>query len=166
MTVSPPQPSYKRKWYGLSLRHLRMARRLLSASFADGVVFHTYHGYECVLCAFIAGKGYPVPPANWTHLTTPSGNIVKYYPNPSGKFQGSAHTARRVFFEQLADRTKPYYQRHVILSSFLPQSHRNDALYYDPIHNLLPQDRFNNTFAAQLLPEVHQFARDVWQDIR
>jgi HEPN domain-containing protein len=52
-THTTVQPDPKRKWYGLALRHLRMAARLLDSGFADGAVFHTYHAYECVLSAFV-----------------------------------------------------------------------------------------------------------------
>lgn len=62
MTTTPIIPQPKRKWYALALRHLRMASRLLDSGFADGAVFHTYHAYECVLSAFIAANGLPVPP--------------------------------------------------------------------------------------------------------
>jgi len=39
-TVSVVRPDAKRKWYGLALRHLRMASRLLNLGFGDGATFH------------------------------------------------------------------------------------------------------------------------------
>src|SRR5438270_9855049 len=99
MTTAPiAQPDRKRKWYGLALRHLRMASRLLRAGFADGAIFHTYHAYECVLSALIAAHGHPVPPEGWTTITTPSGRTVSLYPSPSGGIPDrSAHRARQLF---------------------------------------------------------------------
>ncbi len=70
-TLTVPDP--KRKWYGLALRHLRMASRLLDSGFADGAVFHAYHAYECVLSSLIAAKGYPIPPDGKTQLVSPQG---------------------------------------------------------------------------------------------
>lgn len=83
-TKSIIRPSPKRKWYGLALRHLRMASRLLDSGFADGASFHAYHAYECVLSAFIAGHSYPVPPEGWTKLVTPKGKDIFNYPSPRG----------------------------------------------------------------------------------
>lgn len=103
-----------RKWYGLALRHQRMAAVLLHAGFADGTVFHAYHAYECVLSAFIAAKGYPVPPEGWTTLRSPSGQTIKAYPlNPVPIQDRSAHKARLIFFDQLAERAMPCFATHV-----------------------------------------------------
>jgi len=79
-TISVVRPNAKRKWYGLALRHLRMASRLLDSGFADGATFHAYHAYECVLSSFIAAHGYLVPPEGWTKITRPSGKAVLVYP--------------------------------------------------------------------------------------
>lgn len=87
MTIkSTTPPDYKRKWYGLALRHLRMASRLLDSGFSDGAIFHAYHAYECVLSAFITAHNYPVPPEGWTKLTSPSGKSILAYPSPRGGY--------------------------------------------------------------------------------
>ncbi len=100
-----------RKWYYLGLRHLRMAFRLMRSGYADGAVFHAYHGYEWVLSALIAAKGYPVPPEGWTTLRLPTGRVLQAYPSPQGMIPDhNAHKARIVFFDQLADRTESYYR--------------------------------------------------------
>src|SRR5688500_7841788 len=99
MTVRLAGPSRKRKWYGLALRHLRMASHLLASGFADGAVFHTYHAYECSLNALIAARGYPVPPDGLTRLTLPSGRTIRVYPSPGGGIrEQSAHKARILLF--------------------------------------------------------------------
>ena len=118
--ASLPAPE-KRKWFYLGLRHVRMAHRLRRASYLDGAVFHAYHGFECMLSALIAGKGYPVPPRGWTSLELPSGETIQAYPSPLGAIRDrNAHTARPVFFDQLADRAQPYYTpRHDILDTYL-----------------------------------------------
>lgn len=139
-----------------------MASRLLSDGFADGAVFHAYHAYECVLSAFIAAKGYPVPPEGWTSLRLPSGKTVKAYQLPHGMIQDrSAHKARIVFFDQLADPTKPYHATHQRLRRIITLQDRNDALYYDPSSDRLPHEQFQSAFANGLLPVVAQFARGV-----
>ncbi len=167
MIVHRPLPYEKRKWYGLALRHLRMARRLLQSGFVDGAVFHIYHGYECVLSAMIAANGYAVPPEGLTTIKSPAGKSVRFYPSPSGRIQElSAHKARLVFFSQLADNTKPYFVTHGSLSRFLSTDLRNDALYYDVGRDRLPHEAYSRSLASGLFPRVHQFARQVWRDIR
>ena len=167
MTTIRPRPAEKRKWYGLSLRHLRIARRLLGAGFSDGAVFHVYHAYECALSAMIAAQGYVVPPEGWTKLAAPSGKPISSYPSPSGGIQErSAHKARVIFFNELSDHAKPYFATHSILSRFLTLSDRNRALYYDAVRDRLPHEAFNRSFAAALLPRIRQFAQELWQDIR
>ncbi len=165
--VSIVQPYQKRKWYGLALRHLRMASRLLVAEFADGAVFHTYHAYECVLSAFIAAHNYPVPPGGWTKLTSPSGNIISAYASPKGGIQvNSAHKARLMFFIELADSTKPYFTHHTFLSRFITLDDRMDSLYYDAIRDRLPYETYDLSFANDLIPVVNSFAREVWKEIK
>jgi hypothetical protein len=155
-----------RKWYYLGLRHLRMSIRLLKSGFADGAVFHAYHAYECLLSAFIAAKGYPVPPEGWTSLRLPSGTTVRAYPSPLGMIQDhNAHKARLVFFDQLADRTAAYYSAHRLLRTFFTYQDRLDALYYDPALDQLPEEQFAASFAAELLPTVWRFAREVRTEI-
>lgn len=136
-----------------------MASRLLRDGFADGAVFHAY---ECLLSAFIATNGYPVPPEGWTTLHLPSGRIVKAYPSPHGVIPDkNAHKARIAFFDQLADRTKAYYATHTRLRTFITYHDRLDALYYDPISQRLLHQRYQSVFASGLLPTVAQFAREV-----
>jgi hypothetical protein len=139
-----------------------MATRLLRSGFADGAVFHAYHAYECVLSAFIAANGYPVPPEGWTSLSLPSGKIIKAYPLPGGVIQDrNAHKARIVFFDQLADSTKGYYATHQLLRTFITYQDRLDALYYDPASKRLPHQRYLMPFTSGLLPVVERFAREV-----
>lgn len=165
MTGPIPTGQNDRPWYYLALRHLRMASRLLRAEFADGAVFHIYHAYECVLSALIAAKGYPVPPDGWTKLKLPSGKTVHAYPSPQGGIQDhSAHKARIVFFDQVADRTKPYYTSHSRLRTFLTFQDRLDALYYNAARNHLPQQRYQPSFATGLLSAVWEFAQEVRND--
>jgi hypothetical protein len=167
MTGTAAPSAAKRKWYGLALRHLRMAARLLRLGFADGAAFHAYHAYECVLSAFIAAHDFAVPPEGWTRLLSPSGRLVGAYPSPSGGITDrSAHVARIVFFDELADRTKPYYATHVRLSNFLGVDARNAALYYDANRDLLPHQQYSAMLVAGLLPVVRQFAREAWREIR
>lgn len=139
-----------------------MASRLLRDGFADGAVFHAYHAYECVLSAFIAANGYPVPPEGWTSLPLPSGKTVKAYGPPGGMIQDrSAHKARIVFFDQLADPTKPYHATHQRLRRIITLQDRNDALYYDPNSDRHPHHLYRSAFASGLLPLMTQFAREV-----
>lgn len=167
MTMSVVRPDEKRKWYGLALRHLRMASRLLDARFADGAIFHTYHAYECVISSFIAARGYPVPPEGWTKLTSPEGKAVFFYPSPQGKIaERSAHKARLMFFSQLAEQSKPYFVHQSNLSRYLKLDVRMDALYYDVNLDRLPHQVYNHSFAFNLIPDVHLFAREVWKEIK
>ena len=128
----------KRKWYALAQRHRRMAERLLRSGFPDGVVFHTYHAYECAVSAFIAAHGAPVP---------------------------ASHSGRFALFGRLRDATKPYATTQRRLHLLTVQA-RNASLYYDEVNDALPTDRFNAAFARHVLPLVHRFAREVWQEIR
>jgi HEPN domain-containing protein len=128
----------KRKWYALAQRHRRMAERLLRSRFADGAVFHAYHAYECAISALIAANGVPVP---------------------------TSHAGRFALFAGLRDVTKPYATTQLRLQRLTVQA-RNASLYYDEVNDALPTDRFNAAFAAAMLPLVHRFAREVWQEIR
>src|SRR5947207_941429 len=104
MTSGSSRAAAKRAWYGLALRHLRMAALLLRSGYADGAAFHNYHAYECCLSALIAARGFDVPPEGWTRLVTPAGPVVQAYPSPGGGIQErSAHKARLLFFNELAD---------------------------------------------------------------
>jgi HEPN domain-containing protein len=144
-----------------------MASVLLRAGFADGAVFHAYHAYECVLSAFIAVKGYPVPPEGWTTLRLPSGKSIKAYQSTAAPIQDrSAHKARLIFFDQLADQTKSYYKIFVQLSRIITVSDRQGTLYYDATVDRLPHEQYNASFAQELLPAVDQFIQDVRPEIR
>ena len=166
-TIATALPTPKRKWYGLALRHLRMASRLLDSGFADGAIFHTYHAYECVLSALIAAKGHPVPPQGRVQLTSSPGKKVLGYPLPQGNvLEQSAHKARQVFFMKLADQSKPYYTQHQVLSRFITLNDRMDSLYYDAIQDRLPHEVYSHAFALEAIQEVRLFAHDVWKDIR
>lgn len=166
MTIPISQVREDRAWYGLALRHLRMASRLLRSGFADGAVFHAYHAYECVLSSFIAVKGYPVPPQGWVKLKQPSGKSVKSYPSPKGPIrENSAHNARIVFFNNLADPSKLYYTTHTRLSRFITLSDRQNSLYFDASTGRAPHERYKESFVRGLLPTLRQFARDVRREI-
>ena len=144
-----------------------MALVLLRAGFAEGAVFHAYHAYECILSAFIAAKGYPVPPEGWTKIRSPSGKLIHAYPSPAAPIKDrSAHKARIVFFDHLADRTKPYFATHGRLRRIITLSDRQSALYYDAVVYRLPHEQYNVSFAQGLLPLVYGFARDVRSEIR
>ena len=165
MKSTAPLHDEKRKWYYLSLRHLRIASRLLNSGFADGAVFHLYHAYECGASSLIAAQNYQVPPAGWKTITVGT-KTQKYYPSPKGKIMdASAHVARLRLFNEVADRTKRYYARHKILFSFMTPTLRNNALYYDPVRNMLPEQVHNLGFAKGLYPQVKLFIKDLRPDI-
>ncbi len=126
-----------------------------------------YHAYECVLSSFIAAHSYPVPPEGWTKITKPGGKVVLAYPSPRGGIPDrSAHKARLAFFNELTDSTKPYFLRHATLGRYLTLDVRMDSLYYDANFDRLPHDAYDLSFALNLIPEVHLFAREVWKEIR
>ena len=133
----PPHVA-KRKWYALAQRHRRMAERLFGSGFVDGTVFHAYHAYECALSALIAAHGVPVP---------------------------ASHVGRFALFGRLSDPTKPYALTQPHLRPLTVQA-RNRSLYYDEATDRLPTDHFSTAFAEQILSLVHQFCREVWQEIR
>ena len=165
--ITMVRPNEKRKWYGLALRHLRMASRLLEMGFSDGATFHAYHAYECVLSSFIAANGYPVPPEGWTKLTSSTGTPISCYPSPGGGIkEQSAHRARLKFFNELANPTSPYTARHRTLNRYLLLDVRMDSLYYDVRNDRLPHEVCPHSLAIHVVPEVHLFARDVWKEIR
>ncbi len=167
MTTVSTLPDAKRKWYGLALRHLRMASRLMDSGFADGAVVHAYHAYECVLSAFIAAKGYPVPPDGKAQTVSPKGTKVFGYPSPQGNFlQYGTHKVRQIFFMELADKNKPYHSQHLVLSRFITLNDRMDSLYYDTTRDQLPSQVYNRNFAVGIIPQIHVFAREVWKEIR
>jgi len=167
MTTIPTVPQPKRKWYALSLRHLRMASRLLDSGFADGAVFHTYHAYECVLSAFIAAKGHPVPPDG--RLQLPGNRRIYGYRSARDEetfHQGGTHKIRQILFGELANQSKPYYAKYQALSRYISLDDRMDSLYYDTRHDRLPQEIYNSSFAVGVITEVRLFAREVWKEIR
>ncbi len=43
---------------------------------------------------------------------------------------------------------------------------RNNALYYDAVRDLLPQQRYNDVDVWVQWRAVRQFCREVWRDIR
>jgi hypothetical protein len=165
MTTTSILPDPKRKWYALALRHLRMASRLLNDGFADGAVFHAYHAYECVLSAFIAAKGYPVPPDG--KKQSPGGKRVFGYPSPQGNFLShGTHKVRLIFFIELADQSKPYYAQYQVLGRFIKLDDRMEALYYNATKDLLPYEVYNLSFAVGVIPQIRKFAHEVWKEIR
>lgn len=167
MTIPPAStPHPERKWYGLALRHLRIASLLLT-SYPDGAFFHCYHAYECAVSALIAARGYPVPPEGRTYYINASGKKVKYYPSPARQItEPSSHKAKFLLFNDLADRTKPYFSIHSTLSRFITVVARNDALYYNETLNLLPQDRLTTSDTLSAYREVRKFALEIWKEIR
>ena len=141
-----------------------MADTLLKAGFADGSVFHAYHAYECALSSLVAANGYEVPPNGLVTGPSPStGRQVRLYPGPNGAIvEPSAHRLRMVLFGQLQDLTQPYAATFAVLSRFMTVDFRNNALYYDTANDRLPAQVYSTPFAGSLLPQVRQFARDVW----
>ena len=143
-----------------------MASYLLNSSFGDGAIFHLYHAFECCLSALIASQGYDVPPQGRVNVPTGRGRTKKIYRLPTKDIdETSTHKARLVMFNELADRSKPYYQAFSILGSFMSVDFRNAALYYDAPNDLLPQQRYSQADAAALLPQVKGFVDQVWQEI-
>ncbi|CAN5566428.1 hypothetical protein BH11ARM1_BH11ARM1_10410 [soil metagenome] len=166
MTGTAITPDIRRKWYGLALRHLRMASRLLRHGFADGATFHAYHAFECLLSAHIAANGYDVPPEGAQVQQVRPGKSIKVFPSPRGVIpEPSAHKARIIFFGEVADTTKPYFTTFATLKRFLTVNLRMDALYYDPKADLLPHDQFTQSFADGAIRQVRQFAKELWQEI-
>ena len=86
MTAPPSTPHPERKWYGLALRHLRIASRLLRAGFPDAAYFNAYHAFECAVSAVIAAKGYQVPPEGKIKIKAGK-KTIRYYPSPSGQIK-------------------------------------------------------------------------------
>lgn len=157
MSAAPFGARDAREWFHLAQRHLRMGFRLGRDGFPDGAVFHAYHADECVLSALIAATGYPVPPAGMTRR-----GHTRWYGSPRGGFPDpGSHKARIILFDEVADRTKPYWTMHGSLKRFLTSLDRLDALYYDPGQNVSPRLTFSATDAADLLDLVGTFARAV-----
>lgn len=152
-----------RKWYYLALRHLRMARRLQTAGFFDAAVFHTYHAFECLLSSLIAAKGFPVPPQG---MVIPArghpGPRGKVYYGPAGPLaEQGTHKLKILLFRQLREQEKAYSRTFALLSRSITVADRNDALYYDPVRDQLPEQRFSAEDASALLDRVSQFAREL-----
>lgn len=133
----PPRVALRR-WYALGQRHRRMAERLRRSRYLDGTVFHAYHASECVLSAFIASHGMPVPPS---------------------------HSGRRSLFVQLLDPARPYAMAFGALG-YLTVRVRNEALYFNEALNVFPADRYRSAFVDRLLRDLQTFARAVWLEIR
>lgn len=167
MTSVAAAPPAKRRWHLLALRHLRMANRLLRSGFSDGAFFHSYHAYECTVSALIAKHGYDVPPEGKINAPI-RGTVTRVYRSPSNTIQSnrSTHVAKMQMFSELADRSKLYYATHRNLSSFMSNTARNDALYYQQNIDRLPQDMYDKAFAQAAYQEVRKFTKQVWQDIR
>lgn len=165
MTTPHPNVREKRCWYELSLRHLRMARRLLACGFPDGAAFHAYHTYECALSAVIAASGWQVPPQGRMKMVTPRG--LRVYHGPAGSFPDEGtHKARITLFNQIANHSAAYWNRHMTLSRFLTVNARNDALYYNQSTDQLPHQIYPRNSVEGLLVDIHAFLREVWQEIR
>lgn len=161
MSTSPLTPRQDLKWYELSQRHLQISECLLTGRFADGSCFHTYHAFECAVGAIIIAKGYLVPPDGKTY----GPRRMIYYQGPSGQInEPSTHKVRLILFDQVADRTKPYYTTFSTLKTFLPPL-RNQTLYYDRVRNLLPEQQFNESRAKALYEQVKKWVEDVRGDI-
>jgi hypothetical protein len=78
----------------------------------------------------------------------------------------NAHRARRILFEELADHSKPHYANYLELRAFLKYQDRLDSLYYQPSLNLLPEELYPASLAAELVVAVTRFALSVRGDIR
>ncbi len=164
MTTAPPSLRQDRKWYGLSLRHLRMSLRLLRRGFADGSYFHAYHAFECAVSAVIAAKGFPVPPDGKAY--TKGAGRKGYYNGPGGPiYEASTHKSRLILFDQVADRSKPYYGTYSTLKRILTNKVRSDTLYYDSVNDLLPWQHFNHSLTQGLYQQVRSMVSEVREEI-
>jgi hypothetical protein len=165
MTSPPPTPQQERKWFELSLRHLRMSSRLRRHGFADGSVFHTYHAFECAVGAVIAKKGWPVPPDGATVVYAP--RRMSYYSGPGGQLtEQSTHKAKLELFGQIGDTSKPYYSTFAVLKRFLTNRLRNNSLYYDSRNDILPKQQFTNSQALGFYQQVHSWVKEVKEEIQ
>ncbi len=90
------------------------------------------------------------------------------YPSPNGNFlqQHGTHKVRQIFFMELADQNKSYYTKHQVLSRYISLDDRMDSLYYDTLHDQLPHEIYNLSFAAGIILQVRIFAHAVWKEIR
>lgn len=161
--MSAPAVAQKRKWYRLCVRNMRIASRLLPAGFSDAAFFHCCHAYECALCALIAYSGSPVPPEGSTKASKGSALV---YQSPGGQTETSVHKARVMLFDELSNKSHPYYSIHQQLKRTLSMQARNTALYYDPKLDRLPQRAYKTKDAQQALQQVRAFARALWSDIK
>lgn len=164
MTTPTVIPHPARKWYWLALRHLRISSRLLRSGFPDSSFFHSYHAFECAVSAVIAAKGWPVPPDGKTVIYAPKRMV--YYSGPGGKIhEPSTHKAKPILFDQVADKSKPYYTTFSTLSRFLTTKARNDALYYDSTNDLLPHQYYNHSQALGCYQQVFRFVKEARAEI-
>jgi len=154
-----------RKWHSIAVRHLSMASELLRKGFDDGAFFHCYHAYECALSAVIANAGYPVPP-DARRFTTASPR-QSYYSAPKGPMSGnqSSHLAKLALFEQVAKRSTPYYQRHLILKTLVKPVARNDSLYYDSRLDRLPWNAFDHDEVLFIHNELMELVAEILDEI-
>jgi hypothetical protein len=165
MTAPPSAPHPERKWYGLALRNLRIASRLLRAGFPDAAYFHIYHAFECAVSTVIAAKGYQVPPEGRVKIKVGK-KTIRYYPSPSGRIkEDSTHKVKLILFVELADRSSAYYARFGTLKSFLTVPSRNYSLYYDPVADQLPHEKFSHSYVLSVYAEVRKFVKEAGTEI-
>lgn len=163
MSHPPPNPhAYEaRKWFQLGVRHLGIASSLVG-TFPDGSAFHTYHAFECAISAVIAAKGCGVPPDGKKF----GPKRLVYYQGPSGQIrEPSTHKVRLILFDQLADKSKPYYGTFSTLKRILTNRLRSDTLYYDHAKDLLPEQQFDEPRAKALYEQVEKWIEDVRGEI-
>jgi hypothetical protein len=165
MTAPTSAPRPERKWYGLALRHIRITARLLRAGFPDTAYFHAYHAFECAVSAVIAAKGYEVPPEGKRRIKMGS-KTIRYYPSPSGQIkEDSTHKVKLILFNEVADRSKPYYSSFLMMRSFLTVPSRNNALYYDPATDQLPYEKYKHSYTSGVYANVRKFVQEVRVEI-
>jgi len=71
-----------------------------------------------------------------------------------------------MLFDELSNKSHPYYSIHQQLKRTLSMQARNTALYYDPKLDRLPQRAYKTKDAQQALQQVRAFARALWSDIK
>lgn len=145
-------------WYALAQHHLQVAQEQHGLGRFDITVFHAYHAYECLLCAYIASFRWPVPPSGGTRI-----DEKDYYQGPVSKpVSKGEHDARAKFVAQLLPSAKPYHDDYVRLDG--RRHWRNECLYIEG--GKLPSIRFPQKDADWCLKNVKRFMQELWKDIQ
>lgn len=166
MTTHAGVPHPARKWYGLALRHLRIASILLRKGFPDAAYFHIYHAFECAISSVIASKNFPVPPDGKKIIYMGKKRLIQYTASKGQITEPSTHKARFLLFDDLADHSKSYYTAYSILSRFLTNDDRNASLYFDHKTYLLPHEQYNHSHVEPLYRDVREFVKGCREELK